>query len=198
MIALISTILTPARQVAGDLLSPKPVVQEVVLAEHTLDLNTRAAGEYVNEVFKFNILLTIEKFDYGFTLEPGEVFAFHDIVRPEFKDEPLKTGWTSYEAKEGYQTVLGLAGNGVCHLATLMNWTASEADLEVTAPVSHNFVPVPEVPREYGTSIRYCQSGCNSPNQNLYIKNNFDFPVKFIFQTSKDKVRLRILKERND
>jgi vancomycin resistance protein YoaR len=76
-----------------------------------------------------------------------------------------------------------------------MNWTASEAGLEVVARVNHNFVPVPGVPKEYGTSIRYMPDGSlNSQNQNLYIKNNFDYPVKFVFEVNDQEVNLKLLK----
>ena len=168
-----------------------------ILATKTMDLNIRARGESVNQVFKYNILLAVEKFDDGFVLEPGEVFAFHQQARPEFADQPLKTGFTRYEASEGYQTTLGLPGNGVCHLATLMNWAASEAGLEVTALVNHDFAPVPGAPREYGTSIRYMPDGSrNSANQNLYIKNTLDQPVEFIFTVSEDSQLQLTLRER--
>jgi len=193
IITLVSVVLMPLEKKAEKFLSPQPVVQETVLAKHCLDLNTRARNKYVNEVFKYNILLAVEKFGDGFVLQPGEVFAFHDNVLSKFKTDNLKTGWTRYEKKEGYKTVLGLPGNGVCHLATLMNWTASDAGLAVVAPINHNFAPVPGVPKKYGTSIRYCPSGCNSQNQNLYIKNTFDFPVKFVFEVTGDILSLKIL-----
>jgi hypothetical protein len=201
IVALISTVLLPAclparqaSQAVMPLLSPVSETREEVLAEHFLDLNTRSESETINEVFKFNVLHALAFFGDSFVLEPGEVFAFHDNVLPEFKDFPLKTGWTRYTAKEGYQTILGLPGNGVCHLASLMNWTASDAGLGVVAKVNHNFAPIPEMPKENGTSIKYLPSGSNSQNQNLYIKNTFDFPVKFVFETSEDSVNLKILK----
>jgi len=51
------------------------------------------------------------------------------------------------------------------------------------------------VPKEYGTSIRYMPDGSlNSQNQNLYIKNTFDFPVKFVFSVDREEVRLAITK----
>jgi hypothetical protein len=183
----------PVSQAAVPLLSPVPTIQEKVLAERALDLETRAESDYVNEVFKFNILLALDYFDYGFTLEPGKVFAFHEKVLAEFKDEPLKISRTHYTLKEGYKVVSGLPGNGVCHLATLMNWVATEGGLEVTAKVNHNFAPVPGVPLEYGTSIRFMPDGSgNSANQNLYIKNTLGFPVKFVFKTESDLVKLKI------
>lgn len=176
------------------LLEPVQMPEREILAAETIDLNTRAVGESVNQVFKDNILLAVDKFGKSFVLEPGEVFAFHEQVLPEFKDQPLKTGFSRYEASEGYQTTLGLPGNGVCHLATLMNWAASEAGLEVVALVNHNFAPIPGVPREYGTSIRYLPDGSrNSANQNLYIKNTFDQPVEFVFAVATNKLDLKIL-----
>lgn len=194
IVALISTILLPASQAVGPLLSPVPEVREEILAEHFLDLNTRAESTAVNEIFKYNILLALEYYNFSFTLEPGEVFAFHENIAPEFADLPVKTGWTRYTTKEGYKTVLGLPGNGVCHLASLMNWTATDSGLEVVSRVNHNFAPIPEVPKEYGTSIKYLPQGGNSQNQNLYIKNTLDFPVRFVFETDEGEVTLKILK----
>jgi hypothetical protein len=194
LITLVSTALTPASQAMGELLSPLPAIKEEVLAEHFLDLKVRSESDAVNEVFKDNILLALEYYGYSFILKPEEVFAFHANIASEFADLPVKTGGTNYTAKEGYKTILGLPGNGVCHLASLMNWTAADAGLEVTARVNHDFAPIPEVPREYGTSIRYMPAGGNSQNQNLYIKNTFDFPVKFVFTTDSESVSLKIAK----
>ena len=203
VIALITTVLSPPQQNVQPLLAPLPTVgkiqeiqeKEEVLAEHFLDLNTRSASDQINEVFKYNILLAINYYDYYFFLEPEEVFAFHANIRPEFADLPVKTGWTYYTAKEGYRTILGLPGNGVCHLASLMNWVASEAGLEVTAPVNHSFAPIPGVPKEYGTSIKYLPQGGNAQNQNLYIKNTLGFPVKFVLETDEGGVSLKILRQ---
>ncbi len=89
---------------------------------------------------------------------------------------------------EGYKSVWGLGGNGVCHLASLMNWVASEAGLTVIAPNGHNFAPIPGVPKKYGTSIR-----SQSQNQNLYIINSYDYSVSFSFEISNQKVLLKIL-----
>ena len=195
VIVLLLTTLTPAGKTARMVTqrgSSEVKVSEQVLAKQSLSLDVRARGKHINEVFKFNILLAVKKFGHGFTLQPGETFAFHENVLPKFRNSSLRTGWTKYEAGEGYQTVLGLAGNGVCHLASLMDWAASEAGLEVAAPVSHNFALVPGVPKKYGASIHYCPRGCNSANQNLYIRNNFDFPVKFTFETAKNNLSLTI------
>ena len=210
---------------AGELISPVPIVQlaqaeagEEILAERQLDLTTRHPDENINGVFADNILLAVWYFSgqsqppestrildriiVEVELGPGEVWAFHDMVLPEFKPEALETSGgsliasgTRYTAKEGYRTALGLPGNGVCHLATLMNWVASEAGLEVTAKVNHNFAPVPGVPEKYGTSIRYSPDGSlNSANQNLYIKDNFDDPIRLIFTLEGSSLKLRIVR----
>lgn len=105
----------------------------------------------------------------------------------------VKTGGTRYIYDEGYQAVGGLTGNGVCHLASLLNWVAQEAGLEVKSPVNHNFAPVPGVPKKYGASIRYLPKGGNSQNQNLYFKNNSPFTVEFVFTADNQKVDLKIL-----
>jgi len=193
IITLISTAILPVSQAATPLLSPIPEYmrvlgnQEVVLAEHSLDLTSRDEVEIVNKVFAFNILKALEYLGTEtFSLNPGEVFAFHANVLPEFEN-PVITMNSKFYIEEGYKAIGGLGGNGVCHLASLINWVGSEAGLEVTALASHSFAPVPGVPKEFGTSIR-----SQSQNQNLYIKNNLNFPVVFSFQTENKEVRLKI------
>jgi len=107
----------------------------------------------------------------------------------------IKTTESKFIASEGYRSSGFIVGDGVCHLASLINWVATEAGLEVTAKVNHDFRPIPGIPRQYGTSIRYSQSGHNSQNQNLYIKNNFSFSVEFKFTVRKEKVELTIVKK---
>jgi len=94
---------------------------------------------------------------------------------------------SKFYIEEGYKAIGGLGGNGVCHLASLINWVGSEAGLEVIALASHSFAPVLGVPKKYGTSIR-----SQSKNQNLYIRNNFDYPVAFVFSTDDEEVSLKI------
>jgi hypothetical protein len=183
-----------------------PIPREEVLAEHVLDLNERLPdSEFGNEVFKYNILLALkyiegnpdldEPFITEVELKPGEVFAFQENLLPEFEDKTVKTGWTKYIAQEGYKSLAGLYGNGVCHLASLINWTATDAGLKVTALANHNFWPVPGVPKEYGTSIRYLAGGgWKTENQNLYIENSFDQPVKLVFNSSADEVELKVVR----
>lgn len=188
IITLISTAILPVSQAATPLLSPIPLNREVVLAQHSLDLTSRDEVEIVNEVFAYNILLALDYLgEDGFTLEPGEVFAFHGNVLPEFSNFVVKTMNSKFYVEEGYKAIGGLGGNGVCHLASLINWVASDAGLEVTALANHNFAPVPGVPAEYGTSIR-----SQSQNQNLYIRNGFAYPVTFVFGIDSKVVSLKI------
>jgi hypothetical protein len=183
-----------------------PIPREEVLAEHVLNLNERLPdSEFGNEVFKYNILLALkyieadpdlpDSFTAEVELQPGEVFAFQENLLPEFEKKTVKTGWSKYVAQEGYKPLAGLYGNGVCHLASLINWVASDAGLKVTAPANHNFWPVPGVPKEYGTAIRYlADGGWKTENQNLYVENIFDYPIKLVFNCSSDKVELKIIK----
>ena len=199
------------------------VEQKRVLAEHELDLTNRLPNEYGNQIFADNILLTIhflkgdveslrltsnksswanfdwekirQPFEASLTLESGEVFAYHDTILPEFSQLTLKTTNAHYTLREGYKPLSGLPGNGVCHLASLINWVARDAGLEVTAKVNHDFYPVPGVPRENGTSIRWGPNGeYNSRNQNLYVKNNFEVPITFNFKAELNSVLLVIQK----
>lgn len=196
--------------------------EEQILAEHFLDLTKRHKVNSVNQIFCDNILLTLhylegdvdqfikdsskklnqtnilweevrEPFETSFTLYPDEVFAFHLNIFKDYEDDKIKIFNLQFFAQEGFKAAGGLYGNGVCHLASLMNWTASEAGLEVIGKVRHSFAPIEDVPKEYGTSIRYQKSGGNSQNQNLYIKNTLDRPVIFRFIVDESKVNLRIV-----
>jgi len=196
----------------GNLISPLAENRPVVLAEHQLDLRTRNKNPLVNEVFADNILLALhyfagdgqkvkdnwekirQPFKFSLILQPEEVFVFHNDLLPEFRGERIKSSQTDYSVREGYRVVGGLSGNGVCHLASLMNWTAAEAGLEVVAKVNHNFHPIPGVPRQYGTSIRSLPKGTNSQRQNLYLKNPFAFPITFSFEVNGQLVNLKLLK----
>ncbi len=187
-----------------NVLSPmaKPVVQPVVktLAEHAFSLENRYPVPSVSDVFKDNILLTIDyatgtkvtssvdwnaveaPFKKTITIEPGQTFAFHDDVLPEFAGTVSATTNAHFSSDEGFKSDGYLVGDGVCHLASLMYWVAKDAGLTVVAPTRHDFAVIPEVPREYGTAI-YTTGGKSSGSeaQNLYIKNNKDKAVVFEF-----------------
>lgn len=221
-ITLISTVFTNPSQIikpvadnflVGQVLGQKKEAEEEnILASHSMDLSTRyEQSEFVNEVFADNILLALhylagrekskdvdwskirKPFEISFILNPGEVFAFHNQVLPEYKDKVAVSTNSRFYADEGYKNSGYIYGDGVCHLASLMNWVATDAGLKVTAKVNHDFRKIPGIPGEYGTSIRYADSGSNTQNQNLYIENNQDFPVEFRFKVEGDRLDIRIL-----
>jgi len=190
--------------------------QEEILAKETLDLTKRSQSKEVNEIFRDNILLILhylkgdeksfvdhdrktewekirEPFEIEFRLKPGETFAFHDKLLAEFEGKVTKTIPVKYEAREGFKVVDGLYGNGVCHLATLMNWVATEARLESVALVNHDFFPVPETPQKYGVAIYYTGED-EARRQNLYIINTLNIAVILKFFSNSDKVEFKIVK----
>lgn len=192
--------------------------EEKVLAQMPMDLTKRYDQENINEVFSDNIRLALwylggesvsknidwekvrQDFKVSFVLKPGGVFAFHDQVLPSFakasEGKPIKTMGSHFIAEEGYRSSGYLYGDGVCHLASLMNWAASKAGLGVVAKADHSFSPIFGVPSQYGTSIRYDKNGgLNTQNQNLYITNNFDFPVMFEFEIYKNNIEIKILRD---
>ena len=209
---LVSTIVLPASQSAQPLLSPIPEhllvlnIKEEILAEHFLNLTIRDEDANASQGFADNILLALhylkgdiegpkidwdrarKLFEVSFTLQPGEVFAFHGNVFPEFANSVVTMN-SEFMTYEGYKSVWGLGGNGVCHLASLMNWVATEAGLEVVALNNHNFAPILGIPKEYGTSIR-----SQSPNQNLYIINGLGYSVVFEFTANSQSVNLTLHK----
>ena len=191
-----------------------------VISQTKFDLSRRWENEGVSQGFEDNIILAlyylkepnqepvkktplkheeIEKlapddFSVEFELKPGQAFAFHNNILPEYQNRVVKTMESQFMTYQGYRVVSGLGGNGVCHLASLINWAASEAGLAVEARADHSFARIEGVPREYWTSIRYSQSGGNSQNQNLYIVNNQDFTVRFVFKRMGNELELRLEK----
>lgn len=187
----------------------------IVLGSQAFSLEKRYADTYVNNVFKDNILLTlaymrgldktnipnwsdIEKpFTYSFTLQPGEVFAFHEDTLPEFSGKVVKTTNAHFGADEGFKSDGYLVADGVCHLASLINEAATKAGLTVVAPTNHDFAVIPEIPRQYGTAI-YFMPGEKSTNalQNLYVQNNKEKPVTIVFDYKNNELTVSVEEEK--
>jgi len=185
-----------------------PVVQNIlpqkenVLSSRTISLENRYPSQRVSDVFKDNILLNLayldgrvntakdinwsemeNSFRSEFTLQPNETFAYHDAVLSQYEGKVVKTTEAHFNSQDGFKTDGYLYGDGVCHLASLINWAARDANLEVLAPTNHNFANIPEVPKEYGVSIYYNPANKSvGANQNLYITNNQNKPVNFVFE----------------
>ncbi len=188
--------------------------REVLLARHEFSLKDRNGNAMVNQVFKDNILLNlaylsgkvrnaydidwniIEKPSYyEFTLNPGQTFAFHDSILSEFRNNVVKTSNAHFNSEEGFKSDGYLVGDGVCHLASLINWAAQDAKLTTDAPTNHNFAVIPEIPAQYGVAIY------NAPDeetvneqQNLYIKNSYNIPINIEFRYANNKLSVGIYK----
>lgn len=166
-----------------------------VLATHEISLEQRYPVQSVNEVFKYNILYTLDLMgDKEFVLQPGETFAFHEDVLPEYQQSLVKTTNSHFNAQEGFKFSGLYYGDGVCHLASLIYWAALDAGLEAKAPVNHDFRAIPEIDKKYGVSIYYYPGRVSSnARQNLYITNNKEKPVEFKFEYKDDKLSLSIV-----
>lgn len=194
---LISGILTakPVHQV-----SPSISANERIIAEHSISLDDRHENKTVNEVFKQNILLNLrylagqihnkqinweevgKPFQFDLKLHPQESFAFHDNVLSQYQNFPVMTGTAHFDSQDGFKSDGYLVGDGVCHLASLIYWTAKDAGLTADAPTNHNFARIPDIPSEYGVSIYYYPGRYDSnAMQNLYITNNKDKDVTLAF-----------------
>lgn len=122
-------------------------------------------------------------FYYKYILKPGETFAFHDNILENLESKNIRSAKAHFNFTEGFLTDGFLYGNGVCHLASLINWTALDAGLSTTVPVNHNFAVIPGIPQEFGVSISTSPYKTeSSQRQNLYIENTIDEPVKFTFE----------------
>lgn len=194
-----------------------PTVPEPqTLASREMSLENRAMpGSFMNNVMKDNILLTIgymrgiihnpskvnwdevrKPFTYTFELKSGKSYAFQKDALPEYADSIVKTIDVNFGGQDGYKHDGYLMGDGVCHLASLFYWAAKDANLDATAPTNHNFMAIPEVPKEYGVSI-YSIPGESSANaqQNLYIKNDTANTIMFEIAYDGEKLETKVLKK---
>ena len=189
--------------------TPKPAMLPVVISQHEMSMTNRYAVESVNEVFKKNILLNIaylngsvtkkedinwdqieKPFNTGFTLNPGETFAYHANILKQFEGKVTMTTKAHFNASDGFVTDGYLYGDGVCHLASIMNWVAQDAGLTVLSLRNHDFAKIPEVPKEYGTAI-YMDAGAGA-DSNLYITNNKSVPVQFHFDFKDNELKVYV------
>lgn len=190
----------------------------VALASRSFSLENRYGNEFVNDVFKDNILLTLKYMDgsvkgkndiswpeinkpfhYEFSLKPGETFAFHDQILPEYNKNVVKTTNAHFNSYEGFKSDGYLVGDGVCHLASLIYWAALDAGLTAVSPTDHDFAKINEVPKEYGVSIFATpKSKTGGEKQNLYIINNLEKSVTFAFDYNGSELTVNILKSLND
>jgi len=177
------------------------------LASHSFSLKNRYDNQFVNDVFKDNILLTLYYLDNQindksqidwerinqplkteFTLKPDEKFAFHEKALPDYSANVVKTTNAHFIGSEGFKSDGHLIGDGVCHLASLMYWVAKDAGLTAYSPSNHNFAKINEVPKEYGVGIL-------SPNPlgNLYIVNNLEKPITFSFDFDGENLTVAVV-----
>lgn len=182
------------------------------LASREISLENRQNDRYVNEVFKDNILLNLaylsgrvkkssdinwdeirKPFTYEFILVPSETFAFHEDVLPQYEGKVKLATNARFNYQDGFRFSGLLYGDGVCHLASLINWVAKDASLEVRSLVNHDFREIPDIPKEHGVSIYYYpgQKLANAA-QNLYITNNLKNPVVFKFSSDGKKLKVEI------
>jgi hypothetical protein len=185
---------------------------ELISSKKISLLNRVEGGGYMSDVMADNILLTIfrtsgrapdsNNVDWNmiaqssktqFVLKSGEVFAFHEDVLPEFEGKVVKTTNSHFDGSQGFKHDGWLMGDGVCHLASLMAWSAKDANLNVVIPKNHDFRKIPGIEKQYGTAI-YFNPGAKSANanQNLYIENNSGKDIIFEFNIVGTDVEVNI------
>jgi hypothetical protein len=184
-----------------------------VLAQKSFSLNQRYSNQFVNDVFKDNILLTLAYMDgkisdssniswdavekpqeYTLNLGSGEVFTFNQDVLPSYQGKVIKTTNAHFNSQDGFKFSGLYYGDGVCHLASLIYWAAKDAGLETQAPVRHDFAPIPQVPREYGTSIYYIPGNTAANAQkNLYVVNSKEKDIQLVFTYDGENLNLQII-----
>lgn len=189
-------------------------LQPEIISSQEFSLTNRYHNQFVNEVFADNILLTLSymtgevksKQDINwdqirqpkqtsFMLKPGETFAFHDHVAAEYQDQLAVTTNAHFNATDGFRSSGKLFGDGVCHLASFINVVATQAGMQVDAPVRHDFAKIPDISREFGTSIYYNPNDKSvGSRQNLYITNTTNQTIAFVFDHSFESVKITVEK----
>lgn len=203
-----------ATQISG-LAMDKNAVNMNLLSAQSISLENRYGDKFVNDVFKDNILLNIaylsgkvtkredinwseieKPFEYKFTLMPNKTFAFHDDVLEQYKGSLVKTTNAHFNFDDGFKSDGYLTGDGVCHLASLMYWSAKTAGLDTFAPTNHDFAVIPEIDKKFGVAI-YKMPGSSNANamQNLYITNNHKNPIVLEFTYKNKKLNFSIYEE---
>jgi hypothetical protein len=189
--------------------------QPEVLSSESISLENRAVpGSFMAEVMRDNILLTVaymrgeirdkgkidweavrKPFEYSFELKPGEAYSFQRDSLPEYQDSIVKTIDVNFAGQDGFKHDGYLMGDGVCHLASLFYKAALKANIEAVAPANHNFMPIPEIEREYGVAI-YSMPGNPEANakQNLYIRNDTSGTIKFEIKYDGEKIEAKVVK----
>ncbi len=167
------------------------------LGSRAFSLENRYGDRQVNEVMKDNILLSLAylrglpinpiavdwesvraPFEWEVILDPGRTFAFQNDVALPYRGTIAYSTNAHFSYDEGFKSDGYLMGDGVCHVASLIYWAASDAALTTNTPVAHDFAQIPQVPQEYGVSI-YSSPGQPTvgATQNLYVTNNRDKPM---------------------
>jgi hypothetical protein len=169
----------------------------------------------VSKIFKENILLNLayldgrvsspaqinweeinKPFHSEFTLQPNEAFAYHNAILPEYQDRVVVTTKARFNKQDGFKTDGYLYGDGVCQLASLINWAARDAQLEVFQFTNHDFAAIPEVPKKYGVAIYLDPNNlAASARKNLYIVNNQTKPVTFRFDYIDGQLKITVTKD---
>jgi len=185
------------------------------LSAQSISLEQRYGDKFVNDVFKDNILLNLaylsgkvtkkedinwdeidKPFEYEFTLMPDKTFAYHDDVLDQYKSSLVKTTNAHFNFDDGFKSDGYLMGDGVCHLASLMYWSAKTAGLETYAPTNHDFAVIPQINKEFGVSIYKTPGNYNgNAAQNLYITNNKKNPIVLKFEYNNSELKLSIYEE---
>jgi hypothetical protein len=197
----------------GNVLPQNQVQPQIVLGERSMSLDHRQVNKPLNDIYKDNILLNMaymrgvvtkgsqvdwdlvrKPFDYQVDLQPGQTFAFHDLVRAEYAGKVAFTTNSHFGGEEGYKFDGTMYGMGVCHLASVINWAAKDAGLNPVAPTNHDFYAINEIPKEHGVAIYADPNAVGvSQLQNLYITNNKEKTVTFRFNFDGDNLKVTVL-----
>ncbi|WP_411681415.1 VanW family protein [Clostridium thailandense] len=127
-----------------------------------------------------NIRLAAKKIN-SFTLKPGEIFSFNEVVGKR----ETKTGYKSAKILVNGETSEDVGG-GICQLSSTIYNTALKLNMEIIERHEHSG-DVSYIPDGKDAAVSYGY-------KDLKFKNNKDYSVKFLVSVKSGKVYVSILK----
>lgn len=152
-----------------------------LLTTRMMSLGNRHLSSEINAIWAKNILLAVSRIsplDAG-RLKEDPTFLGSIQMVPDAEFSFVKEAGPTLTEKDGFLSDGILPGNGVCHLASLINWALEDASIsgiEINNVVPHS-APIPGIPNNRAVSILSAD-----PKQDLVIKNKGKVTLELVFR----------------
>lgn len=120
-------------------------------------------------------------------INTGEIFSFWQVVGQASIKNGFKTGRTIINGQLSTSV-----GGGLCQLSGLIYFISLEAQLEIIERHAHSL-------DLYDETTRYTPLGSDATvaygYKDLRIRNNFDFPIQFLFEIKEAEISIVLVSE---